>query len=353
RVDAASLDQLFHARIDESQTVKVVAKGLNASPGAAAGLAVFDADTAVAWAKDGRAVILVRNETAPDDMHGMIASKGVLTARGGATSHAAVVARGMGLPCVSGCETLAIDERAHMATLGGEPLCEGDPLTIDGTTGIVARGLLPLIDPPSTLPPWLAEFLRWADEYKRLGVWANADTPEDARKARELGATGIGLCRTEHMFMQPERRPLVQAMILADLPAKRAEELGRLMPFQREDFKGILSAMAGYPVTIRLLDPPLHEFLPPLEELLVETTQLRMTEGETSPEYLARATVLARVRQLHETNPMLGLRFCRLGIVFPEIYAMQVRAIFEAACELRAAGVDARPDIMIPGVGLR
>jgi len=353
RVKAASLDQLFHARVDPGHTVEVVAKGLNASPGAAAGAVVFDADTAVKRAAEGKAVILVRNETAPDDVHGMYASKGVLTARGGATSHAAVVARGMGLPCVSGCEALVIDERTHAATLAGEPLREGDPLTIDGTTGTVSRGLLPLIDPPSDLPPWLAEFLSWADDRKRLGVWANADTPLDARKARELGATGIGLCRTEHMFMQPERLPIVQAMIMAGSSEARAAELAKLLPFQREDFRGILTAMAGYPVTIRLLDPPLHEFLPSLEDLLVETTELRLTAGEADPRYRERAALLARVRQLHEQNPMLGLRFCRLGIVYPEIYAMQVRAIFEAACALRKEGVDAWPDVMIPGVGSR
>jgi len=350
RVDAGSLDQLFHARVDPAATFKVTAKGLNASPGAAAGAVVFDADTAVKWAKLGKSVILVRNETAPDDVHGMIAAEGVLTSRGGATSHAAVVARGMGLPCVSGCEALVVDDRSGTATLAGEPLGAGDELTIDGTIGTVVRGLLPLIDPPSKLPDWLATFLGWADEAKRLGVWANADTPDDALKARELGATGIGLCRTEHMFMQPERLPIVQAMIMATDAEARAARLAELLPFQREDFKGILAAMAGYPVTIRLLDPPLHEFLPSLEDLLVETTELRLTVGEADPKFVARSAVLTRVRQLHEQNPMLGLRFCRLGIVFPEIYAMQVRAVFEAACELRAAGVDALPDIMIPGV---
>ncbi len=351
RVDAASLDQLFHARIDPSQSIEVVATGLSASPGAACGLAVFDANTAVKWALDGKTVILVRDETAPDDVHGMIVAAGILTARGGATSHAAVVARGMGRPCVSGCEALAFDARTRTATLAGEALHEGDPITIDGSTGRVMRGALALIDPPSELPAWLAEFLRWADDRKRLGVWANADTPEDAKKARELGATGIGLCRTEHMFMQKARLPVMQEMIMAQTPEARAAALERLLPFQRDDFKGILSAMAGYPVTIRLLDPPLHEFLPSFEDLLVETTELRVTRGERDPEYVEKMTVLTRVRQLHEVNPMLGLRFCRLGIVFPEIYAMQVRAVFEAACELRAAGIDARPDIMIPGVG--
>jgi pyruvate,orthophosphate dikinase len=351
RVDAASLEQLFHARIDPKAHFERVAKGLNASPGAATGQIVFDADTAAARGHAGDAVILVRNETTPDDVHGMIAARGVLTAKGGATSHAAVVARGMGKPCVSGCDALRIDVRAGIALLGAAELRENDWITIDGTTGDVALGKLDLIPPPATPPVWLAEFLAWADEVRRLEVWANADTPEDAERARALGATGIGLCRTEHMFMQPDRLPIVQQMIISDTPEARAEALAKLLPFQRADFTGLLKAMAGFPVTIRLLDPPLHEFLPSLEDLLVEVTELRLREGEQSPAYRAKAKILARVRALHEQNPMLGLRVCRLGILYPEIYAMQVRAIFEAACELRAAGIDARPDVMIPGVG--
>jgi pyruvate,orthophosphate dikinase len=351
RVDAASLDQLFHARIDPAEHYDVVAHGLNASPGAASGIVVFDPDTAVRYAAEGRSVILVRAETTPDDVHGMIAAKGVLTAKGGATSHAAVVARGMGKPCVSGVEELVLDRRTKAATIAGRPLAEGDAITIDGTSGAVILGSLALIPPPSTPPAWLAQFLGWADDVRRMQVWANADTPDDAQRARDLGATGIGLCRTEHMFMERERLPIVQDMIVSDTPEARARALEKLLPFQRSDFRGILSAMAGYPVTIRLLDPPLHEFLPSLEQLLVETTELRLTLGETSPEFLEKSKILARVRVLHEQNPMLGLRVCRLGILYPEIYAMQVRAIFEAACELRAAGVDARPDVMIPGVG--
>ena len=351
RVDAASLDQLFHARIDPNAHVTPIASGLNASPGAAAGAVVFDPETAVAWARDGKDVILVRAETTPDDVHGIIAARGVLTARGGATSHAAVVARGMGKPCVSGCEALVVGEHTGETTLAGAPLHEGDELTIDGTLGTVMRGVLPLIDPPSSLPPWLSEFLEWADERRRLGVWANADTPEDARKARELGATGIGLCRTEHMFMQSERLPVMQRMIMAETADAREAALAELLSFQRADFAGLLEAMAGCTVTIRLLDPPLHEFLPSLEDLLVATTELRVRKGDKDPEFVEMSRMLARVRQLHEQNPMLGLRMCRLGIVYPEIYAMQVRAIFEAACELRARGVDARPDVMIPGVG--
>ncbi|MBV8645611.1 MAG: pyruvate, phosphate dikinase, partial [Candidatus Eremiobacteraeota bacterium] len=351
RVEANTLDQLFHARIDPHQRYDVAGKGLNASPGAASGEIVFDADTAAARGRAGESVILVRVETAPDDVHGMIAAKGVLTSRGGATSHAAVVARGMGKPCVVGFDAMTVDYREKTATIGSAVLREGDWITIDGTTGNVALGRLQLIPPPSALPDWLDEFLGWADKRKRLGVWANADTPEDARKARELGATGIGLTRTEHMFMQPDRLPVVQRMIVSDTPQARAEALAELLPFQRDDFAGILEAMAGYPVTIRLLDPPLHEFLPSLEQLLVETTELRLGRGENDPQYQQQARVLARVRALHEQNPMLGLRVCRLGILYPEIYAMQVRAIFEAACALRARGVDAQPDVMIPGVG--
>jgi pyruvate, orthophosphate dikinase len=352
-VNAQSLDQLFHARIDPAESVVVAGKGLNASPGAATGQVVFSADDAVAWKERGHKTILVRTETNPDDVHGMIAAEGILTAKGGATSHAAVVARGMGKPCVAGCEALHIERKRKRASIGGKEVHEGDWITLDGTTGNIAIGELKLIPPPAELPPWLATFLAWADELRRLGVWANADTPEDAAKARQLGAEGIGLCRTEHMFMQPERLPIVHAMIMATTPQARAEALAKLLPFQREDFVGILRAMEGRPVTIRLLDPPLHEFLPSLEQLLVETTELRVTKGEQSPEFQAKEKVLRRVQQLHEQNPMLGLRVCRLGIVFPEIYAMQVRAIFEAACALKGQGVDARPDVMIPGVGTK
>jgi len=352
-VSAQSLDQLFHARIDPNERVAVACKGLNAAPGAAAGQIVFSAEDAVTWKEAGRKTILVRTETTPDDVHGMIAAEGVLTQKGGATSHAAVVARGMGKPCVAGCEAIRIDFRNKRARFGDRELSEGDWVTIDGTTGNVAIGELRLIPPPSRLPDWLATFLSWADELRRMQVWANADTPEDAAKARELGAEGIGLCRTEHMFMQPDRLPVVHEMILATSVDERAKALEKLLPFQRDDFLGILEAMQGLPVTIRLLDPPLHEFLPSLEELLVETTELRLTKGIESADYRAKEAMLRRVEQLHEQNPMLGLRVCRLGIVYPEIYAMQVRAIFEAACELRRRGVDARPDVMIPGVGTK
>jgi pyruvate,orthophosphate dikinase len=350
-VDAHSLDQLFHARVDPRGEAQVAGRGIKASPGAATGQAVFTADDAVEWKQDGKQTILVRVETTPDDVHGMIAAEGVLTAKGGATSHAAVVARGMGKPCVAGCESLSIERREKIATLGGRPLHEGDWITIDGSHGTVSFGKLDLIPPPATLPPWLQRYLQWADEVRELEVWANADTPEDAARARSLGATGIGLCRTEHMFMQPERLPTVQRMILAGDRDARDAALAKLLPFQREDFAGILRAMEGLPVTIRLLDPPLHEFLPSLEELLVQVTELRVRLGSDSAEFKIKDAILHRVLQLTEQNPMLGLRVCRLGIVYPEIYAMQVRAIFEAACDLIAEGVDARPDVMIPGVG--
>ncbi|MBV9700329.1 MAG: pyruvate, phosphate dikinase [Candidatus Eremiobacteraeota bacterium] len=352
-VNAQSLDQLFHARIDPSVDVGVVCKGLNASPGAATGKIVFSAEDAVTWKERGEKTILVRTETTPDDVHGMIAAEGILTAKGGATSHAAVVARGMGKPCVAGCDALRIDRANKRASFDGTDLREGDWITIDGTTGNVAIGELALIRPPSRLPEWLATFLSWADELRRMQVWANADTPDDAAKARELGAQGIVLCRTEHMFMQQERLPIVHQMILAVTAGERAKALEQLLPFQRDDFGGILKAMEGLPVTIRLLDPPLHEFLPSLEQLLVETTELRLTKGTDAPDYRAKSAMLRRVQQLHEQNPMLGLRVCRLGIVFPEIYEMQVRAIFEAACDLKARGIDARPEVMIPGVGTK
>ena len=352
-VGAQSLDQLFHARIDPHQRIDIAAKGLNASPGAACGQAVFTADDAVAWHRDGKKTVLVRVETTPDDVHGMIAAEGVLTAKGGATSHAAVVARGMGKPCVAGCEALNVERRTKTATIAGQPVREGDWITIDGTTGNVALGALTLIPAPSTLPAWLETFLTWADELRRMEVWANADTPEDAARARQLGAQGIGLCRTEHMFMQQDRLPTVQRMILANEREAREDALHKLLPFQRDDFAGILEAMQGLPVTIRLLDPPLHEFLPSLEDLLVEVTELRIHRGSDSPEYKIKDAVLQRVLQLREQNPMLGLRVCRLGILYPEIYAMQVRAIFEAACDLRTRGVDARPEVMIPGVGTK
>src|SRR6185437_7138401 len=308
------------------------AKGLNASPGAACGGIVFDADTAVERAKNGP-VVLVRWETTPDDIHGMIAAEGILTVHGGMTSHAAVVARGMGKPCVASCDGLHIDAAARVATLGGETLREGDTITIDGGTGRVFIGRAPLV--PPQINDDFQQVLAWADEVRRLRVRANADNPEDAAKAREFGAEGIGLCRTEHMFFGDERLPIVQEMILADNLNGRQSALDRLLPFQQADFEGIFEAMAGLPVTIRLLDPPLHEFLP--------------DEAEAAGEKLR-----ARIRALRESNPMLGTRGCRLGIQWPEVYEMQVRAIARAAKAVRERTGDVPlVEIMHPLVGFK
>jgi pyruvate,orthophosphate dikinase len=324
RIDPAQLDQLLHPTIDPNARLEVAGKGLNASPGAASGGIVFDSDAAVERAKEGP-VILVRWETTPDDIHGMIASEGILTVHGGMTSHAAVVARGMGKPCVAGCEDLSLG--GGVARIGGHELHEGDVITIDGGTGRVFVGEVPLV--AAQLNEEFDTVLGWADEVRRLKVRANADTPEDAARAREFGAQGIGLCRTEHMFFGEERLPVVQEMILAETEAGRRAALDRLLPFQQADFEGIFEAMAGLPVTIRLLDPPLHEFLPREEEATDEKMR-------------------ARIRDLHEQNPMLGMRGCRLGLVFPEIYEMQVRAIARAA---RTVGDAAVVEIMHPLVG--
>jgi pyruvate,orthophosphate dikinase len=348
RIEPASIQALLHAQLDEKSKAVPLTRGLNASPGAAAGIAVFDPDTAVEMKRENKKTILVRPMTTPDDVHGMIAAEGILTSQGGATSHAAVVARGMGKPAVCGTESILIDLRARQFTCKGVTVREGDALTIDGTTGDVYLGDLPM--QAAKISPQFQHILSWADDYKRLGVWANADTPEDAQKARDFGAEGIGLCRTEHMFMQTERLPVVQEMIMAETPDSRRKCLEQLLPMQRDDFRGILKAMKGLPVTIRLLDPPLHEFLPSLEDLLVETTELRVSKGDAAL-LSKKEKILRRVRSLHESNPMLGLRVCRLGIVYPEIYQMQVRGIMEAAAELKKEKVDARPYIMIPGVG--
>jgi pyruvate, orthophosphate dikinase len=331
RIDAAQLDQLLHPMIDPKAEFEVAATGLNASPGAASGQVVFDADTAAERGDNGDAVILVRWETTPDDIHGMIAAKGILTAHGGMTSHAAVVARGMGKPCVAGCEALSVDLEKKRASLNGEQIAEGDVITIDGGTGRV------IIGPVDLVPPQINEdfetILEWADALRRLDVRANADTPEDAAKAREFGAQGIGLCRTEHMFMAEDRLPLVREMIMARGEEERRAALEKLLPHQQSDFEGIFEAMAGLPVTIRLLDPPLHEFLPPLEEAKDE----RMRE---------------RIRSLQEANPMLGTRGCRLGLIWPEIYEMQVRAIVRAALAVKERTGDAPlVEIMHPLVG--
>ena len=310
RIDPQQLDQLLHPMLDPTAQWEVAAKGLNASPGAASGKIVLDADTAERRGRAGEKVILVRWETTPDDIHGLIHAAGVLTAHGGMTSHAAVVARGMGKPCVAGCEALSIDLGARTITLKDQTLSEGDVLTIDGGTGAVIAGDVPLV--PPQVNDDLETILEWGDEHRRLKVRANADTPDDAAKAREFGAQGIGLCRTEHMFMAEDRLPVVREMILAGDERGRRAALDNLLPMQQGDFEGIFEAMAGLPVTIRLLDPPLHEFLPPLERATDE--QMRR-----------------RIKQLQESNPMLGTRGCRLGLQFPEIYEMQVRAIIRAA----------------------
>jgi pyruvate, orthophosphate dikinase len=331
RVDPRQLDQLLHPMIDPRADYDVVARGLNASPGAATGKIVLDADRAQEQESAGQAVVLVRTETTPDDIHGIIEARGVLTAHGGMTSHAAVVARGMGKPCVSGCEALTIDLTARRIRLGQHELAEGDVLTIDGGTGEVIVGEVALV--PPSIDESFETLLGWADQIRRLRVRANADTPEDAAKAREFGAEGIGLCRTEHMFMAEERLPLVRAMILSSSEDERRGELERLLPFQQADFEGIFTAMAGLPVTIRLLDPPLHEFLPPLEE--------------AESEEMAR-----RIRALREANPMLGTRGCRLGLLYPEIYEMQVRAIVRAALAVaERTGEAPLVEIMHPLVG--
>jgi pyruvate,orthophosphate dikinase len=348
RVEPGQVDQLLHRRIDPKAKVTILATGLAASPGAAYGKAVFDADRAEAMAKKGEQVILVRIETNPDDVHGMIAAEGVLTSRGGRTSHAAVVARGMGKPCVAGAETVKVDLVKKQFTAGGTTIKEGEPFTIDGSTGNVIAGQVAMLD--AEISGELEELLRWADSFRRLEVWANGDYPHDAVRAREFGAQGIGLCRTEHMFMQQERLPIVQRMILAADEAERRRELARLLPFQREDFRGILAAMRGLPVIIRLIDPPLHEFLPSLEELLVEVTRAQAL-GKPEKSYRKQQDLLAAVQNLHEQNPMLGLRGCRLGLLFPEIIEMQTRAIIEAAVSLKKERVDVRPEIMVPLVG--
>ncbi|MFC4767978.1 pyruvate, phosphate dikinase [Effusibacillus consociatus] len=349
RVDPDGLDQLLHRRIDPAAKMNVIAKGLPASPGAASGQVVFDADLADKLANEGKKVILVRPETTPEDIHGMVAAQGIVTSRGGMTSHAAVVARGMGKPCICGCESLRIDLRAKQFTIDEYLVKEGDWISIDGGTGRVLLGQVPLIDP--ILSSEFKQLLDWADEIRKIEVRANADNPEDSLKAREFGAEGIGLCRTEHMFMAVDRVPIVQEMILAETDQERQIALDKLLPMQQADFEGILSAMEGLPVTIRLLDPPLHEFLPNLEELLVEITKLRMQENSDPELIREKENLLRKVRALHEFNPMLGHRGCRLGMTFPEIYAMQVVAIFKATATLREKGIDARPEVMIPLVG--
>jgi pyruvate,orthophosphate dikinase len=416
RVEPVQIDQLLHPRFDQAAKDAAVkrgqflAKGLNASPGAAVGAAVFDADTAEAWGKDGKAVILVRPETNPDDVHGMLAAKGILTSRGGATSHAAVVARGLGLPCVAGTEAIRVDPARRQFSVNGRVVRQGDHISIDGGSGEVFAGEVPALEPRLEEQHELVELLTWADQARRLGVWANADYPRDAARARAFGAEGIGLCRTEHMFFEEERLPVVRQMILsageaqaaydrvraAELALRQSPDdkalkarvkeaqravkaspavrtyrtaLGALLRLQRRDFEGIFRAMDGLPVIIRLIDPPLHEFLPSHDSLLERVSALRATIAtlEGLPRYRPRKgqptlqklraqlrrgqAELATVEAMREANPMLGLRGIRLGLIYPAVIAMQVRAILEAACRVTKQGIRAIPEIMIPLVG--
>src|SRR5713226_7951816 len=358
RVDPASLDQMLHPQWDPEADIHVVAKGLNASPGAAAGKAVFDARTAMEWAVAGDRVILVRPMTEPDDVGGMYAAQGILTSRGGKTSHAAVVARGAGKPCVCGAESLHIDLAERRFSVGDTTVVEGDVIAIDGSTGRVAVGDVPLVQPK--LSGDLEKILRWADAIRRLKVRTNADTPEDAAKARSFGAEGIGLARTEHMFLG-DRLPAVQRMILARTAEEEQAALKELLDLQRGDFAGIFEAMSGLPVTIRLLDPPLHEFLPSSKELELDLKQLEFDLKSAPAEERARlekeiaekVDLLGSVERLEESNPMLGMRGVRLGVMRPGLYAMQVRAIVEAACDVKEKGGRPVVEIMIPLVAIR
>ncbi|HEX9136030.1 MAG TPA: pyruvate, phosphate dikinase, partial [Nitrospirota bacterium] len=349
RVEPASLEQFLHPVIDPKAKIEVIAKGLPASPGAASGKVVFTADEAVKHAKKDK-VILVRPETTPDDIHGMDAARGILTARGGMTSHAAVVARGMGKPCVAGCESIKVDLKAEKFTVGKYTVKMGDYITIDGGTGRVILGKVPTKDPEVSGD--FGTLMNWVDEIRTLGVRANADIPRDAKMARKFGAEGIGLCRTEHMFFAEDRLPIVQQMILADNTEAREKALSKLLPMQRSDFKGLFETMEGYPVTVRLLDPPLHEFLPKREELMCEVAVMQAKKAPKAS-ITKKVKLLHRVEDLHELNPMLGHRGCRLGIVYPEITRMQTRAIIEAACELAKKGKKIVPEIMVPLVGLK
>jgi len=343
RVDPMALDQLLHPTLDPDAPRNVLTTGLPASPGAAAGKIVLDADTAEQWAGRGDKVVLVRVETSPEDIHGMHAAQGILTARGGMTSHAAVVARGMGRPCVSGANGVSIDRDGRTLRIGDMELKEGDEITLDGAKGEVMLGIVPTVEPE--LVGDFGTLMEWADELRRMRVRTNAETPADCKMARQFGAEGIGLCRTEHMFFDASRISAVRQMILADDEAGRRKALAQLLPEQRADFTAIFEVMTGLPCTIRLLDPPLHEFLPTRDE---EFADLADATG-LGVDHLKR-----RADELHEFNPMLGHRGCRLGITYPEIYEMQARAIFEAACDVQAASGEAPlPEIMVPLVATR
>ena len=397
RVEPIQINHFLLPRFDEeakkraTELGNLLTQGLDASPGAASGKVVFDADRAEALGSQGESIILVRPETNPDDVHGMLHAKGVLTARGGVTSHAAVVARGLGKPCVAGAEAITVEPEAHRCTVDGRVINEGDEISIDGATGEVFAGSIATVEPRLSEERDLLTLLGWADEVRRLGVWANADDPVAAQRALEFGAEGIGLCRTEHMFFEEERLPWMRQMIMAAAQATRLgqelqaleeeaaagdrskemerrlaeqrvivvgsevvkrfdEALDSLLRFQVQDFKEILGIMTGKPVIIRLLDPPLHEFLPKYEELLVEVTTLRL-KGDDPATLAERENLLGMVGEMREQNPMLGLRGCRLGILYGAINRMQARAIFTAACELAKEGLDPRPEIMVPLVG--
>jgi pyruvate,orthophosphate dikinase len=363
RVTPDQIDFFLHPQFDVQAKQKAhssgafLAKGLNVSPGAAVGIVAFDADRAEEWSKEGgKDVIMVRPETKPDDVHGMLAAEGILTSRGGRTSHAALVARQFGTPAVVGVATLEIDLANRRMSVGTHEIKEGDWISIDGTAGEVYLGKLETMV-PDIKDPWLLKLLSWADEFRSLGVWANADYPKDAKRAREYGAQGIGLCRTEHMFFESVRLPHVQKMIMTDLPRERREALDAILPFQREDFAGLFRVMDGLPVIIRLIDPPLHEFLPNRFELMHELSDLKIRLQQAAnlaqvddllEQIRLKQSILKRVESLHEANPMLGLRGVRLGIQIPELTTMQVRAIFEAACSVAKDGVDVHPEIMIP-----
>jgi len=356
RVDPLQVEQLLVPGFDQAAVERArkegrfLAKGLNASPGAATGRAVFDADRAVMLKGQKQLVVLVRPETSPDDFHGMIAATGILTARGGSTSHAAVVARGLGLPCVAGCAELSIDLGKREMRVGKAVIKEGDSISIDGTTGEVFAGELSTIPPNYEKETELIELLSWADERRRLGVWVNADTPGECIEARKLGAEGVGLARTEHMFRQAERLPHVQDMIMADTEAGRKAALAKLLPFQQGDFREMYKAMDGLPVVIRLIDPPLHEFLREFADVDIEIAVAEAT-GKNGPELEQKRKIWRRLEQIHEDNPMLGLRGCRLLLVYPEILEMQIRAILGAAADSAEKGVSAKPEIMMPLVG--
>jgi pyruvate,orthophosphate dikinase len=349
RIEPVQLNQLLHRGIDPTASTKVIARGLAASPGAAVGEVVFSTEEAIRWSEEKQKVILVRHETNPDDISGMAVAEGILTARGGMTSHAAVVARGMGKCCVVGCESIKINEERKQFMVDGIIVKKRDVISLNGATGEVMLGEVPTIEPELTGE--FGKFMKWADQTRKLKVRTNADTPRDAAQAVRFGAEGIGLCRTEHMFFGDERLPVVQEMILAKTSTERQAALDKLLPFQKADFKGIFEAMAGRPVTIRTLDPPLHEFLPDREELVEEIKKLKAEEEPNQDLIDEKESILNRVEELHEANPMLGHRGCRLGIMFPEITAMQARAIFEAACELTKRGKKVFPEVMIPLVG--